>query len=178
MSKQLCICHLSKQLSNIHTNVRLLLIITVESLVTNCWIATYNCQIASWTPVLTEGPIKSRFAYLSLCLSVQHFSQDWPISFFRFFAQWQIIRIFKNWWSSFFQGNSFLPKFWRKGPNMVPKQFFFIFWKILLLGFPKNNLKWKLILLLIFHYESHILENSDWRVIGQNAVSQSNCMIL
>ena len=74
--------------------------------------------------------------------------------------------------SPFFQKNSFLPKF---GSEIA---FFWIFWKILLLVFLGNNLKWKLILLLMFLHQSHIWQNSGSRVLGQNAVSQSNCRIL
>ena len=50
---------------------------------------------------------------------------------------------------------------------------FWISWKILSLVFLKKNLKWKLILLLIFHYQSHIWQNSGSRVMGQ-----PNCTIL
>ena len=46
--------------------------------------------------------------------------------------------------------------------------------KILSLGFPGNNVKWKLILLLI-HHQSHVLQSSS--SMGQNAVDQSNCRI-
>ena len=46
------------------------------------------------------------------------------------------------------------------------------------LVFRRNNLKWKLIVLLIFHHQSHIWQNSGSQVVGQNAVSQSNCRIL
>ena len=50
---------------------------------------------------------------------------------------------------------------------------FWIFWKILSLVFRGNNLEWKLIL-LIFHYQSHICQNSGSYVMDQTAVSQSN----
>ena len=52
------------------------------------------------------------------------------------------------------------------------------FWKILSLVFLGNNLKWKLISWLIFHHQFHIWQNSGSRVMGQNAVSQSDCRIL
>ena len=53
----------------------------------------------------------------------------------------------------------------------------FFFWKISLV-FPRNNLKWKLILLLIFQHQSPIWQNSGSQVVGQNAVGHSNCRIL
>ena len=81
--------------------------------------------------------------------------------------------------SPFFQKNSFLPKFGSKVPKMAPEiAFFGFFWKILSLVFLGNNLKWKVILLLMFLHQSHIWQNSGSRVLGQNAVSQSNCRIL
>ena len=55
---------------------------------------------------------------------------------------------------------------------------FWIFWKILSLVFLGNNLEWKLILLLIFHLQSHICQNSGSYVMDQTAVSQSNYRIL
>ena len=48
---------------------------------------------------------------------------------------------------------------------------------MLSLVFSGNNLNWKLVLLLIFHHQSHIWQNSGSWVIGQNAVTQSNCRI-
>ena len=48
---------------------------------------------------------------------------------------------------------------------------------MLSLVFSGNNLNWKLVLLLIFHYQSHIWQNSGSWVIGQNAVTQSNFRI-
>ena len=82
--------------------------------------------------------------------------------------------------SLFFQENLFFPKFGRKGSKMYPK------YRVFCLHFLKNfvsvfiffDLKWKLILLLIFHNQSHIWQNSGSSAMGQNAVSQSNCRIL
>ena len=46
--------------------------------------------------------------------------------------------------------------------------------EVLSVVFPGNDLRWNLILLLIFHYQSHIWQNFGSRVNGQNAVGQSN----
>ena len=119
--------------------------------------------------------------YLSLCLSVCQFSfflRKGLVVFSVFFAWWYIIGILKNLKSPFYQKNSFLPKFEQKKPKIAPKiGFFFIFWKILSLVFP-NNLKWKLIVFLIFHHQSHIWQSSGSQVLDQNTFSQSNCRIL
>ena len=53
--------------------------------------------------------------------------------------------------------------------DILPRNDFFIFWKILSLV-----LSLVLILLLIFFHPSHISQSSGSRVMGQNAVSQSN----
>ena len=83
-----------------------------------------------WALVHYGGPLKWPLSVnLSVCLSVWHFSQEWVIKFFWFFAQWQIIRIFKNWQSNFLQENLFLPKFGQKEPKMVLKWAFWIFLK-------------------------------------------------
>ena len=66
----------------------------------------------------------------------------------------------------------------KKGPKRPQDTFFFeFFWKILSV-FLGNNLKQKLILLLIFEHQFHLWQNSGSRVMGQIAVSQSNCRIL
>ena len=41
---------------------------------------------------------------------------------------------------------------------MIPKKDFLDFLKNFVISFPENNLKWKLVLLLIFHHQSHIWE--------------------
>ena len=130
-------------------------------------------------PCSRKGPIKSQLSVsvclsvsLSVRLSVRCFSQKWLDSFFWFLAQWQIIGISKNWQSPFFQENS---KRTQNGPKIV---FFWIIWKILSLVFIGNNLKWKLILLLIFYHQFRIWQNSGSGIVGQNIVSQSNSRIL
>ena len=71
----------------------------------------------------------------------------------------------------------FCPDLGKKGPIWPLDRVFWIFWKILSLVFLGNNLKRKLILLLIFHDQSHIWQNFGSLVMGQNTFSQSNCRI-
>ena len=104
---------------------------------------------------------------------VQHFSQECHINVLWFFPRWKIIGIFKKWQNPFFQENSFLPKFGQKNrPKWPQNRVFWFFWKILSLVFLRNNLEWKLILLLIFQHQSHIRQNSWSSVLGRDAVSQ------
>ena len=51
-----------------------------------------------------------------------------------------------------------------EGSKWPQNRFFFIFWKILSLVFLENNLKWKLIRLLILHHQSHIRQNYEKEV--------------
>ena len=118
------------------------------------------------------------YKFTVVCLSNSSaFFSGMDLNFFWFLVQWYIIEIFENWQSHFFQENSFLPKFGQKKHRMAPKWSFLNFLKnFVVLVFLGNNLKWKLTLLLISHH--HIWQNSGSPVMGQNAVSQSNCMIL
>ena len=61
---------------------------------------------------------------------------------------------------TFFSRRIHFPTFVQKGPKLPQNRVFWTIWKILPLIFPGNNLKWKLILLLIFHNQSHIWQNS------------------
>ena len=65
---------------------------------------------------------------------------------------------------------------WKLKESFLPGKF--NFWKILSLVFLENDLKLKIILLLIFHRQFHIWKNSGSGVMDQNSVSQSNCRIL
>ena len=76
-------------------------------------------------------------------------------SFFWYLARWYIIGIFKNWQSLFPRKFHFFPNLRKKDQNdpMVPNRIFRIFFlNILSLVFLVNNLKWKLILLLILQH--------------------------
>ena len=80
---------------------------------------------------------------------------------------------------NFFPGKFVFVQIWAKQVQIGPKIVFFsIFWKILSLVFLGNNLKLKQLLLFIFEPQSYIWENSAAWVMGQNAVSQSNCRVL
>ena len=115
---------------------------------------------------------------MSICQFVV-FLRNGSIVFFWFLAQCYIIGI-SNTGKVFFsmKRNLFYPNLGKKGPKWSQNRFFWIFWKILWLVFLGNNLKWKLILLLIFHHQSNIWQNSDPWVMGQNAISQSDCRII
>ena len=65
---------------------------------------------------------------------------------------------------------------WAKRAQIGPKIIFLNFLSLLkiLKSFLGNNLKWKLILLLIFHHQSHVWKNSGPRFMGQSAVNQSS----
>ena len=78
----------------------------------------------------------------------------------------------------FFQENSFFSKFGQKLSKMIPNKGFLDFLENFIFSFPGNNLKWKPVLLLIFYHQSHIWKSSGSRVIGQNALGQSNIRIL
>ena len=114
-------------------------------------------------PCATEGPIKSLLSvYLSVRPTVRHFSQEWFIVFSNFCTMlnnWNILKMTE----AFFLG---------KWPQ---NRFFWIFWKVLSLVFFWNNLKWKLIFLLICHHQFR--QNSESWGIGQIAVSQSACRV-
>ena len=64
-------------------------------------------------------------------------------------AWWYIIRILKNWQSHFFKKNSFLPKFGQKGPEWAQKKILDFLKNFVMLVFLRNNLKSKLIYLVI-----------------------------
>ena len=89
-----------------------------------------------------------------------------------FYITEKIIGIFKIWQSSL----SHKKQLWSnlsKRSQIDPKVFFLGGggggggWKILSLVFLGINLKWKLILLLMFHHQSHIWRNSGSQVMGQ-----------
>ena len=130
-----------------------------------------------WTPV--RWTVIKNCCCLPVCLPVCQFG-----IFLRngslVFSDYFFLIIFKNWQRLFFEENSFFLQIWAERAQSGATcryNFFQAFWKILSSVFPRNNLKWKLILLLIFHYQSHIWQNSDSWVLGQNAVHQSNCKI-
>ena len=80
---------------------------------------------------------------------------------------------------AFFPGKFFFfSNLGKKGPKLPKIRFFGLSEKFCCYFFSQNNLKWKLILLLIFHHQSHMWQNSGFWVIGQNVVGQSNYRIL
>ena len=61
----------------------------------------------------------------------------------------------------------FWPNLGQKDPKWPQNRVCLDFWKILSLGFLGNNLKWKLILLLMLHHQCHIWQNSWFQVMDQ-----------
>ena len=132
-------------------------------------------------PRPTECPIKLLF---SVCPSVSSaFFSEMAQKFFLICGtmvdNWQIVdRCLKTDTALFSCKIHFCPNLGKKDSIWPQNRVFGIFWKNFSLVFLGINLKWKLILLLMFHYQSYIWQNSGSRVMGQNAVNQSNCRIL
>ena len=69
---------------------------------------------------------------------------------------WPSLMLF---WAPFSRKIYFRPNLGKKDPKWPQNKVFWVFWKILSLVFLGNNLKWKLILLLIIHHQSNIWQN-------------------
>ena len=130
-------------------------------------------------PGSTEGPIKSPLSVcLSVCLSTcpsirpsvrpsVHpsvcqfgiFLRNDSLFFSGFLARWLIIWIWKL-TALFSRRIYFCPNLGNKGPKWPPKWGSFLIFEKWQTAFLGNNLKWKLILLLIFHHQSYIWQNS------------------
>ena len=130
--------------------------------------------IANWTHFLWRGSIKlplsvclCLWVILSVCLSVclcvclcvclsvypsisLAFSQKCVFNFFL------ILEHLKPDRALFSKKIHFCPNLGRKGPKWPQNRVIWIYCKILPLFFTGNNLKGKLILLLIFHHQSHV----------------------
>ena len=125
-----------------------------------------------WSPVVWR--VLQNHHCLPVCPSISSaFFSGMAVSFFLIFGTMVKIGIFKN-WRGLFSGKLIFAQIWAKGPKWSQIKVFWVFWKILSLIFLGNDLKWKLILWLIFHHQSHIWQNCGSWV----AVSQSNCRIL
>ena len=100
-----------------------------------------------------KGPIKS---LLSVCLSlrpsVQSFSQIWLIILSDFWHNGRKLEYLKTDKVLFSKKIHFWRNLSKQDPKWSQNFFFIIFWKILSLVFHRNNLKWKLLLLLTFHH--------------------------
>ena len=66
----------------------------------------------------------------------------------------------------------------KKDPKWLWNRVLGIFWKILSLVLLASNLKWKLMLLFLFHQQAHMWQICGSRVMGQNGVGQSGSTIL
>ena len=144
------------------------------------WTSTANDygHILLLDPRPAEGPVKSPLSVcLSVCPSVRQFGiflRDGSLVFTDSWHDGKYLEYLKTDRALFSRKIYVYPNLGKK----CPKQGSLVFWKILSLVFLGNNLKWKLILLLIFQHQSHIWQNSSSRVVDQNALSQSNCRIL
>ena len=132
-------------------------------------------------PLPTECPIR---LLLSVCPSVSSaFFSEMAQKFFLICGtmvdNWQIVdRCLKTDRALFSCKIHFCSNLGKKDSIWPQNRVFWIFWKDFSLDFLGINLKWKLILFLMFHHQSYIWQNSGSRVVGQNAVNQSNCRIL
>ena len=129
---------------------------------------SYNITFVCLSLCLSVCPSVCLFVCLFVCPSICQFS-IFVRQGLRIFSVFFFFRNLDNWniekpTKLIFQENYFLLNFGEK--------------KFLTLVFLGNNLKWKLILLLIFHRESHIWQNSSSQVMSQNTVDQLNCRIL
>ena len=130
---------------------RLMLFIKCDDWEALFFLKDYRYSVAFLDPRRTEGPIKPPLS-LSVC-QFGVFLSSGSLLFSWFLARWKIIGIFKNWQRPFFLGKFIFAQIWAK---WAWNRIFWIFSNILSLVFLGNNLKWKLILLLIFHHHSHI----------------------
>ena len=103
------------------------------------WLSWFHTKLSGrlLDPHPEEGPINHHFlsVRLPVHLSVGHFSQEWHVSFFWFcMINTLVLEYLKT------------DRGKEKGPKRPQNRVFWIFWKILPLAFPGNNLKLKLIL--------------------------------
>ena len=127
-----------------------------------------------------EGPLKSLLPVcLSICPSVSlaFFLKNGPLLFSDCLHNGRWLEYLKSDRALFSRKIYFCPKLVKKGPEWSQNNFFY-FLNIFVISFSWNNLKWMLILLLIFHHKSHFWQKSGSWVIGQSGVSQWNCRIL
>ena len=118
--------------------------------------------------MLQRVPTKS---LLYVCLSV--FLRNGSLGFSDFWQDDKQLEYLKTGRALFSMEIHFWPNLSKKGLNWT-ENVFWISWKNYSLVFLENNLKLKLILLLIFHHQSHIWENSGSQVMNQNTDSQSS----
>ena len=129
----------------------------------------------------TVGPMKLP---LPVCLSVRLFVRlSVSFAFFSGMGHYFLLifcTIVDNWniekFAELFFSRKihFCPNFDKKGLKRTRNSFFWIFLKMLSLLLFGSNLNWELMLLLMFHYQSNIWQNSGSLVMSQNALGQSN----
>ena len=130
-----------------------------------------SSDIPVFGPQSYGGSDKITIICLSDRPSVRLFSQKWLISFFLIFGtmvdNWNILKLTELFFSR------------KRAQNGSKIGFIVFFSKFLSLVFLVNNLKWKLILLLIFHHQPHMRQNSGfkaalWVCVTRHAQSTQN----
>ena len=109
----------------------------------------------TWHSFLDPCFTGSFFEFTPVCLSVcDSFLRVVSLVFFCFFARSQGQRNLCKGRSPIFEENSSFLKIGETGPKCAKNGVFCIFWKILSLAFPGNNLKCKIALLHWYHCKS------------------------
>ena len=129
-----------------------------------CWINKNFLIIYQMYHFLTGGPVNSYS-------SVYAFVRLKPVLFgisTSDFLKFGIIRVSQN------KKKSVL----RKNGQGQPKMFFILYFFKKIVIFPVNNLKWKIIMLVIviFHCKPLIWQNSASQVMGRNTMDRSDYM--
>ena len=121
-------------------------------------------------PCPTENTIR-----LPVCLSVHHlgiFLRNYSLVFSDTWHNCSQLEYLKTDKALFPKKIHFCPNLGKKEPKWPQNKVFCIFWKTLTLLFFGNDLKWKLILLLIFCGQSHIWQISEYSSCGPKFFQQ------
>ena len=146
-------------IKQVYNNVMYCQIVHEEKCLFKCWFHVFfNIRYDWWNFLMgIMGPLSCGESYritvvcLPVCLSIHLFSlfcRNGSLVFSDFLHDGE----------NFFPEKSIFVQIWAK---RTQNRVFWIFWKILSLLFPGNNVKWKLTLLLIVHHQSCIWQNSE-----------------
>ena len=104
--------------------------------------------------------------------SFRHFLRNYPLVFSDAWHNCSQLEYLKTDKALFPKKIHFCPNLGKKEPKWPQNKIFCIFWKTLTLLFFGNDLKWKLILLLIFCGQSHIWKISEYTSCGPKFCQQ------